>query len=158
LNYLQPYIYQKLGQNLRIFHHMSKDPEISRFIVEYRSEDTFPERFKKLQNTVANVRSQHKDRLLLNIVMLEDLGGRLNEDSRFSEIISYLKLNTNLSVLVSNGPNKHKEIISKVDIYLRLHILSGTLFLQSVIPSGHCHAMMVQRSLGSPRIRLDCLV
>jgi KaiC/GvpD/RAD55 family RecA-like ATPase len=158
LNYLQPYVYQKLGKNLRIFHHMSKDPEISEFIVEYRFEDTFSERFKKFQNIVSNVRSQHKNTLLLNLVMLEDLGERLNEDSRFSEIISYLKLNTNLSVLVSIGPNKHKEIIRKVDIYLKLKILSDTLFLQSVIPSGHCHAVLVQRSLGVPRIRLDCLV
>lgn len=157
LNFLQPYMHHKPGSNLRIFHHSTNDL-ISEHIDGYLIEDTVPEKFKKLQDVISKIRNQRKNKSLLSIMMLDDPRGRSNGEFQFQDFISYLRSNANLSIFVSIYPHRHTEIIRKADLYLRLKLLHNTLFLQSIIPNGHSHAILVRRTLGVPTIKLDCLV
>jgi KaiC/GvpD/RAD55 family RecA-like ATPase len=158
LDFLQPYLSRKPGKNLRVLHYSRNDTEISEFIDEYRTQDTYPERFKRLQEVVSKIRSQRKNKILMSMLMLDDFVNRSNGESLFPQIIPFLRFNVNLSVLVSIKPLKYKEIIRNVDILLRLKLLHNTLLLESIIPDGHSHALSVRRSLGVPMITLDCLV
>ena len=158
LDFLQPYLSRKPGKNLRVLHYSRNDTEISEFIDEYRTQDTYPERFKRLQEVVSKIRSQRKNKILMSMLVLDDFVNRSNGESLFPQIIPFLRFNVNLSVLVSIKPLKYKEIIRNVDILLRLKLLHNTLLLESIIPDGHSHALSVRRSLGVPMITLDCLV
>ena len=158
LQFLQPYLGRKPGKNVMLLHYPKKESGISEHADEYSSPDSLTGTFKKIQDVMTKVRIRRKNRLLLSVLMLDQVSHTCNQESLFSEVIPFLRSTANISILVTTKSLKCKEIVGYVDLFLKLRLLHSTLLLESIIPDGHFHALSVQSSHGIPTITLDCLV
>jgi hypothetical protein len=145
---------------IKIFCPADKVEISSDYIIPYQNCNDFEKRFEFFRNIVLKTRQENPEKLLLNIMDI-DVHQNMHKHGQINkmEILPFIRANTDLSLLVIQHPQNLIEHLSGVyDIHLRLIIINGTLFLQSLLPWSHLFAIVTDRSLGYPKIKLESVV
>ena len=120
----------------------------------------FEKQFEFFQDVVIKTRQEHPNKLLLNI-MGGDMFQKMHNYGEINgiEIIPFIKANTDLSIVVVRHSQDIGERLSGIsDMHIRFTIINGTLFLQSLTPCAYLHAIVIDRSSGYPKIKLEPVV
>jgi KaiC/GvpD/RAD55 family RecA-like ATPase len=145
---------------VKIFCPADKVEVSSDYIIPYHNCNDFEKRFEFFRNIVLKTRQEHPEKILLNIMdidMYQNMRkhGQINK----TEIIPFIRANTDLSLLVvQHSQNILEHLSGAYDIHLKLVIMNGTLFLQSILPWTHLFAIVTDRSSGYPKIKLESVV
>jgi KaiC/GvpD/RAD55 family RecA-like ATPase len=120
----------------------------------------FEKQFEFFQDIVIKTRQEHPNKLLLNM-MGGDMFQKMHNYGEINgiEIIPFIKANTDLSIVVVRHSQNIGERLSEIsDMHIRFTIINGTLFLQSLAPCAYLHAIVIDRSSGYPKIKLEPIV
>jgi KaiC/GvpD/RAD55 family RecA-like ATPase len=122
--------------------------------------DNFGKQFELFYDIVIKTRKEHPNKLILN-VMDADMFKKMHNYREINgiETIPFLKANIDLSLIVIRHSQNIRGCLSGLsDVHIRLTIINGTLFLQSLIPSAYLHAIVIDRSAGYPKVNLEPIV
>ena len=122
--------------------------------------DNFGKQFELFCDIIIKTRKEHPNRLILN-VMDADMFKKMHNYREINgiEVIPFLKANIDLSLIVVRRSQNIRGCLSGLsDVHIRLTIINGTLFLQSLIPHAYLHAIVIDRSAGYPKIKLEPIV
>lgn len=160
LAYLQPYMQQKsLKGLLKIFYPDHENRRTSDVLIPFNVNTSLEERIKLFENTVLETRNRYPEKRLLYIFdsSRQQSSNNVRKNS-ILDLMSIIKLNPDLLILLSATQQKQEYSTYVLDVHLRLKIISDTLFIQSIIPHCHLHTLLAKRSLGIPKIKLECIV
>jgi KaiC/GvpD/RAD55 family RecA-like ATPase len=160
--YLEPYLSTNSERGLvKIFLSSSKPKGICDYNGTSRSKwDAFEKQFEFFHDVVTKTRQEHPNKLLLNV-----MGGEMFQKMyNYGEIngidlMSFIKANTDLSIVVVRHSQDVVERLAGIsDMHVRFTMINGTLFLQSLVPRTYLHAIVIDRSSGYPKIKLEPIV
>lgn len=160
--YLEPYLSTNSERGLvKIFLSSSKPKGICDYNGTSRSKwDTFEKQFEFFHDVVTKTRQEHPNKLLLNV-----MGGEMFQKMHnYGEIngidlMPFIKANTDLSIVVVRHSQDVGERLAGIsDMHVRFTLINGTLFLQSLVPRTYLHAIVIDRSSGYPKIKLEPIV
>ncbi|HZD81716.1 MAG TPA: gas vesicle protein GvpD P-loop domain-containing protein [Nitrososphaeraceae archaeon] len=161
ITYLESYLPAASKNRLiKIFCPADKVEVSSDYIIPYQNCNDFEKRFEFFRDIVLKTRQENPEKLLLNIMNI-DMYQNVHKDGQINkmEIMPFIRENTDLSLLVIQHPqNILKHLSGVYDTHLRLTIINGTLFLQSLLPWNHLFAIVTDRSSGYPKIKLESVV
>jgi hypothetical protein len=122
--------------------------------------DNFEKQFKFFHDIITKTRQEYPNKLLLNIMGAEMFQKMHNYGEIDGiEIMSFLNANTDLSlILVRNSQNIGRSLYEISDVHIRFTTISGTLFLQFLNPCTCLHAIVIDRTSGYPKIKLEPVV
>src|SRR6476660_3657024 len=160
--YLEPYLSTNSERGLvKIFLSSSKPKGICDYNGTSRSKwDAFEKHFEFFHDVVTKTRQEHPNKLLLNV-----MGGEMFQKMHnYGEIngidlMPFIKANTDLSIVVVRHSQDVGERLAGIsDMHVRFTLINGTLFLQSLVPRTYLHAIVIDRSSGYPKIKLEPIV
>lgn len=161
ITYLESHLHAASKNGLvKIFCPADKVEVSSDYIVPYHNCNDFEKHFEFFRNVVLKTREERPNKLLLNIMGL-DMHQKMHKHGEINrmEIIPFIRANTDLSLLVIQQSQNIQEHLSGVyDVHLRLTVINGTLFLQSLVPWTHLFAIVTDRSSIYPKIKLESVV
>src|SRR5207244_7567669 len=103
--------------------------------------DNFEKQLEFFYDIVIKTRREHPNKLLLN-VMGADMFQNIHHYREINEIMPFIKENTDLSLIVVRHSQNIGEYLSEIsDVHIRITIINGTIFLQSLIPCTHLYAI-----------------
>jgi hypothetical protein len=160
--YLEPYLSTNSeGGLVKIFLPSSKAKDICDSNgTSHSKRDAFEKQFEFFHEVVTKTRQEHPNKLLLN-VMGGDMFQRMHNYGEINgiDLLSFIKANTDLSIVVVQHPQNVGECLAGLsDMHLRVTMINGTLFLQSLVPRIHLHAIVIDRSSEYPKIKLEPIV
>jgi KaiC/GvpD/RAD55 family RecA-like ATPase len=160
--YLEPYLSTNSERGLvKIFLTSSEAKGICDYNGTSRSKwDAFEKQFEFFHNVVTKTRQEHPNKLLLNV-----MGGEMFQkmhnygEINGMDLMTFIKANTDLSIVVVRHSQDVGERLAGIsDMHVRFTMINGTLFLQSLVPHTYLHAIVIDRSLGYPKIKLEPIV
>jgi KaiC/GvpD/RAD55 family RecA-like ATPase len=162
MSYLEPYLSSDSESGLvKIFLPSNKVRGVFDYNMASGSNcSVFEKQFEFFQDVVIKTRQEHPNKLLLNI-MGGDMFQKMHNYGEINgmEIIPFIKANTDLSIVVVRHSQNIGERLSGIsDMHIRFTIINGTLFLQSLTPCAYLHAIVIDRSSGYPKIKLEPVV
>jgi hypothetical protein len=161
--------YLKLGQDsniyesrlIKIFCHVGKiEEKLDHNVMPSHDYGSLEKHFEFFHDIIIKTRQEYPNKLLLNI-MGTNIAQKINRYREINgiDMLPFVRANTDLSLIVSRHSRNTREYLSEIsDVHMRLLILNGSLFLQSLIPWGHLYAVLPNTSPGSTRIKLDPVV
>jgi hypothetical protein len=162
MSYLEPYLSTNSERGLvKIFLSSSKPKGICDYNGTSRSKwDTFEKQFEFFHDVVTKTRQEHPNKLLLNV-----MGGEMFQkmhnygEINGMDLMPFIKANTDLSIVVVRHSQDVGERLAGIsDMHVRFTLINGTLFLQSLVPHTYLHAIVIDRSSGYPKIKLEPIV
>jgi hypothetical protein len=160
--YLEPYLSTNSERGLiKIFLPSSKAKDICDYNGTSRSKwDAFEKQFEFFHDVVTKTRQEHPNKLLLN-VMGGEMFQKMHDYGEINgiDLMPFIKANTDLSIVVVRHSQDVGERLAGIcDMHVRFTMINGTLFLQSLVPRTYLHAIVIDRSSGYPKIKLEPLV
>jgi KaiC/GvpD/RAD55 family RecA-like ATPase len=160
--YLEPYLSTNSERGLiKIFLPSSKAKDICDYNGTSRSKsDAFEKQFEFFHDVVTKTRQEHPNKLLLN-VMGGEMFQKMHDYGEINgiDLMPFIKANTDLSIVVFRHSQDVGERLAGIcDMHVRFTMINGTLFLQSLVPRTYLHAIVIDRSSGYPKIKLEPLV
>jgi KaiC/GvpD/RAD55 family RecA-like ATPase len=143
---------------VKIFWPHNQDKALSNYIIPYSKGTEMQYEF--FYDAILKTRREHPNKLLLNIMSADKsrlLFSHVENDGK--EILSLLRNNSDLSLILSESHSASGFNPSGIsDVHLKLSIINDTLFLRTIAPSGHLHAILSERFSGYPKVKLESIV
>src|SRR6476660_1313112 len=160
--YLEPYLSTNSERGLvKIFLSSSKPKGICDYNGTSRSKwDAFEKHFEFFHDVVTKTRQEHPNKLLFN-VMSGEMFQQMHNYAQINvlDLMTFIKANTDLSIVVVRHSQDVGERLAGIsDMHVRFTLINGTLFLQSLVPRTYLHAIVIDRSSGYPKIKLEPIV
>jgi KaiC/GvpD/RAD55 family RecA-like ATPase len=162
VNYLKSYLCTDTDTDIRngiIFLPTNKVKNNLDHTTPYEYNGTTNTDLRYMYEFAVRARRENPNKLLLHIAELA-LPRKTYDQEEISAIQSILsiKRNIDLSIIISRHSQIIQELADFCDIHLRLTMIDGTLFLQSINPWTNIFAVVTGKSLGCPKIRLEPIV
>lgn len=124
-----------------------------------RTNMTVEKRLESFQETISKMKKGRPNKLLLNIMGSDAVQRVMQVAANHAEsVTTFLRSNTELSIIVSRRSQDPEYISGISDIYLKITDVKGTLFLEPQKPWSNLYAIVIKKHLGHPSIRLEPLI
>jgi KaiC/GvpD/RAD55 family RecA-like ATPase len=133
--------------------------DASRLVTVEQPNMSFERKLTSFQETISKIRKTNPRKLLLTIIgseFVHKARDRMRDNG--DALITFLKSNSDLSIIVSRHPQETSYIAGISDVYLRIVDLKGTLLLQPEKPWSNLYVMNTNKPPEPTKVNLEPLV